>query len=108
MHVNAWESQLTKKKAPLVSVPIIAEVFSKLNVDACGPLPISTQGNRYLITVMCLASKYPDAVPVPDITSKSVVNALFQIFSRMGFPKVLQTDQGTSFMSVLTLEFLPT
>ncbi|GBN95052.1 Retrovirus-related Pol polyprotein from transposon 17.6 [Araneus ventricosus] len=95
-----------KKKAPLVAVPIISEVFSKLNIDACGPLPTSTQGNKFIITVMCLASKYPDAVPVPDITSKSVVNALLQIFSRMGFPREIQTDQGKSFMSILTVEFL--
>lgn len=76
-----------------MTVPIIAEVFSKLNVDACGPLSTSTHGNKYLITVICLSSKYPDAVPVLDITSKSVVNALFQIFSRMGFPKEIQTEQ---------------
>ncbi|GBN69289.1 hypothetical protein AVEN_147375-1, partial [Araneus ventricosus] len=55
---------------------------------------------------MCLTSKNPDAVPVPDITSKSVVNALLQIFSRMGFPREIQTDQGKSFMSILTVEFL--
>ncbi|CAL1290941.1 unnamed protein product [Larinioides sclopetarius] len=95
-----------KKKAPMVAVPVISEVFSKINVDTCGPLPTSTQGNKYIITVMCLASKYPDAVPVPDITSKSVVNALLQIFSRMGFPREIQTDQGKSFMSILTVEFL--
>ncbi|GFV95591.1 retrovirus-related Pol polyprotein from transposon 412 [Trichonephila clavipes] len=94
-----------RKKAPLVIVPVISEVFSKINVDACGPMPISTEGNKYLITVMCLASRYPDAIPVPDITSKSVVNALLKVFSRMGFPREIQTDQGTSFMSRLTVEF---
>ncbi|GFV16746.1 retrovirus-related Pol polyprotein from transposon 412 [Trichonephila clavipes] len=50
-------------------------------------MPISTEGNKYLITVMCLASKYPEAISVPDIASKSVVNALLQVFSRMGFPR---------------------
>ncbi|GFW07938.1 retrovirus-related Pol polyprotein from transposon 17.6 [Trichonephila clavipes] len=54
---------------------------------------------------MCLASKYPDAIPMSDIASKSVVNALLQVFSRMGFPREIQTDQGTSFMSRLTVEF---
>ncbi|GFX36439.1 retrovirus-related Pol polyprotein from transposon 412 [Trichonephila clavipes] len=94
-----------RKKALLVTVPVISEVFSKINVDARGPMPISTEGNKYFITVMCLASKYPDAIPVPDITSKSVVNALLLVFSRMGFPRKIQTDQGTSFMSRLTVEF---
>ncbi|GFT38248.1 retrovirus-related Pol polyprotein from transposon 412 [Trichonephila clavipes] len=94
-----------RKKALLVTVPVISEVFSKINVDACGPMPISTEGNKYLITIMCLASKYPDAIPVPDIASKSVVNALLQVFSWMGFPREIQTDQGASFMSRLTVEF---
>ncbi|GFV87097.1 retrovirus-related Pol polyprotein from transposon 17.6 [Trichonephila clavipes] len=73
--------------------------------NACGPIPISTEENKYLITVMCLTSKYPDAIPGPDIASKSVVNALLQVFSWMGFPREIQTDQGTSFMSRLTVEF---
>ncbi|GFW25348.1 retrovirus-related Pol polyprotein from transposon 17.6 [Trichonephila clavipes] len=93
-----------RKKASLVTVPVISEVFSKINVDACEPMPISTEGNKYLITVMCLASQYLDAIPVPDITSKSVVNALLQLFSQIGFPREIQRDQGVSFMSRLTVE----
>ncbi|KAG8185734.1 hypothetical protein JTE90_000721 [Oedothorax gibbosus] len=87
-------------------VPVIQEVFSKINVDACGPLPVTPSGKRYLLTAMCLSSKYPDAVPVEDITSVTVVDALLQIFSRMGFPKVLQLDQGSSFTSALSTSFL--
>ncbi|GBM03342.1 hypothetical protein AVEN_256889-1 [Araneus ventricosus] len=86
-------------------VPIIQEVFAKINVDAVGPLPITASGKKYLITAMCLASQYPDAVAVSDITSMSVVDALLQIFSCMGFPKEIQHDQGTSFMNELMTEF---
>ncbi|GFV85812.1 retrovirus-related Pol polyprotein from transposon 297 [Trichonephila clavipes] len=53
-----------------------------------------------------MSSRYPDAIPVANLCSTTVVNALLQIFSRMGFPRELQTDQGTSFMSALTTEFL--
>ncbi|KAG8184543.1 hypothetical protein JTE90_012632 [Oedothorax gibbosus] len=95
-----------KKKAPMKIVPVIQEVFSKINVDACGPLPVTPSGKRYLLTAMCLSSKYPDAVPVEDITYVTVVDALLQIFSRMGFPKVLQLDQGSSFTSALSTTFL--
>ncbi|GFU62638.1 retrovirus-related Pol polyprotein from transposon 412 [Trichonephila clavipes] len=84
------------------------EEFVKI-CDPCqrvvGPLPTTPTGNKYLLTVMCMSSKYPDAVPMPDIASTTVVEALFQIFSRMGFPKEIQTDQGTSFMSILTSVF---
>ncbi|KAG8196948.1 hypothetical protein JTE90_009007 [Oedothorax gibbosus] len=95
-----------KKKAPMKIVPVIQEVFSKINVDACGPLPVTPSGKRYLLTAMCLSSKYPDAVPVEDITSVTVVDVLLAIFSRMGFPKVLQLDQGSSFTSALSTTFL--
>ncbi|GFX13084.1 retrovirus-related Pol polyprotein from transposon 297 [Trichonephila clavipes] len=95
-----------KKKAPLKLVPVIQEVFTKLNIDACGPLPITSKGNRYLITAICMSSKFPEAIPVSDISSVSVTDALLNIFSRMGFPREIQCDQGTSFTSALTTEFL--
>ncbi|GFV87377.1 retrovirus-related Pol polyprotein from transposon 17.6 [Trichonephila clavipes] len=94
-----------KKKAPLILVPVIQEVFTKLNIDACGPLPITSKGNRYLITAICMSSKFPEAIPVSDISSVSVTDALLNIFSRMGFPGEIQCDQGTSFTSALTTEF---
>ncbi|GFW18583.1 retrovirus-related Pol polyprotein from transposon 17.6 [Trichonephila clavipes] len=95
-----------KEKAPLKLVPVIQEVFTKLNIDACGPLPITSKGNRYLITAICMSSKFPEAIPVSDISSVSVTDALLNIFSRMGFPREIQCDQGTSFTSALTTEFL--
>ncbi|GFV34085.1 retrovirus-related Pol polyprotein from transposon 412 [Trichonephila clavipes] len=94
-----------KKKAPLKLVPVIQEVFTKLNIDACEPLPITSKGNRYLITAICMSSKFPEAIPVSDISSVCVTDALLDIFSRMGFPREIQCDQGTSFTSALTTEF---
>ncbi|GBM24817.1 Retrovirus-related Pol polyprotein from transposon 412 [Araneus ventricosus] len=94
-----------KTKSPLTLVPIISEVFSKINFDACGPLPSTPNGNRYLIIAICLASKYSDAVPVLKIGSTSIIEAMIQIFSRMGYPKEMQTNQGTSFKSNPAIEF---
>ena len=48
---------------------------------------------------MDYATQYPEAVPLRNISAKSVAQALFQIFSRVGIPKEILTDQGTSFMS---------
>ncbi|GFV63065.1 retrovirus-related Pol polyprotein from transposon 412 [Trichonephila clavipes] len=95
-----------KKKAPLKIVPVITEIFTKINIDASEPLPMTPSGNKYLITALCMSSRYPDAIPVVNLCSATVVNALLQIFSRMEFPRELQTDQDTSFMSALTTEFL--
>ncbi|GFT34557.1 retrovirus-related Pol polyprotein from transposon 412 [Trichonephila clavipes] len=86
-------------------VPIISKVFSKINIDAVGPLPVSTKQNRYLITSISVASKYLEAIPVESITSPNVIDALLSIFSRIGFPREIQSDQGTSFTSELTTTF---
>ncbi|GFY06767.1 retrovirus-related Pol polyprotein from transposon 412 [Trichonephila clavipes] len=94
-----------KAKAPLKLVPIISEVFSKINIHAVGPLPVSTKQNRYLITSICVASKYPEAIPLESITSPNVIDALLSIFSRIGFPREIQSDLGTSFTSELTTTF---
>ncbi|GBM82799.1 hypothetical protein AVEN_139445-1 [Araneus ventricosus] len=42
---------------------------------------------------------------VSDINSILVIDALLNIFSRIGFPREVQTDQDTSFTSALTSEF---
>ncbi|GFT58085.1 retrovirus-related Pol polyprotein from transposon 412 [Trichonephila clavipes] len=94
-----------KANAPLKLVPIISEVFSKISIDAVGPLPVSTKQNRYLITSICVASKYPEAIPVESITSPNVIDAFLSIFSRLGFPREIQSDLGTSFTSELTTTF---
>ncbi|GFY20268.1 hypothetical protein TNCV_209001 [Trichonephila clavipes] len=39
-----------------------------------------------------MSSKYPDAILVANLCSTTVVNALLQIFSQIGFPRELQTD----------------
>ncbi|GFW52138.1 retrovirus-related Pol polyprotein from transposon 412 [Trichonephila clavipes] len=87
-----------KKKAALKIVPVITEIFTKINIDASGPLPMTPSGNKYIITALCMSSRYPDAIPVANLCSTTVVNALLQIFSRKEFPRELQTDQGTSFV----------
>ncbi|GBM90836.1 hypothetical protein AVEN_3083-1 [Araneus ventricosus] len=94
-----------KKKAPLKLIPIITEIFSKIYIDAVGPLTVSDKNNRYLLTAICMSSKYPDAILVADISSVSVTDAFLMVFSRMGFPREVQSDLGTSFTINLTTEF---
>ncbi|GFS98355.1 retrovirus-related Pol polyprotein from transposon 297 [Trichonephila clavipes] len=82
-----------KKKAPLKLVPVIQEVFTKLNIDACGPLPITSKGNRYLITDICMSSKFPEAIPVSDISSSNPVERFHRTLKRL--LRVLCLDAGS-------------
>lgn len=84
---------------------IISEVFSKLSIDLVGPLIESKKGNIYMLTALCIFSKYPEAVPIPNMLSEKVVEALMMIFSRLGYASEVQTDLGRSYTSCLTTTF---
>ena len=85
-------------RAPLQPLPCVSEPFEKVAFDLVGPLPRSTSGFKYLLTMMCLYTKYPEAIPLKRVDNE----AIMEIFSRHGFPKVILTDQGSVFMSKLT------
>lgn len=85
--------------APLHPIPAFDEPFSKVLVDCVGPLPRTRSGNQFILTIMCASTRFPEAVPLRKITARSVVKALVKFFSVFGIPKVVQSDQGSNFMS---------
>uniref|UniRef100_A0A4W5LNZ8 Gypsy retrotransposon integrase-like protein 1 n=1 Tax=Hucho hucho TaxID=62062 RepID=A0A4W5LNZ8_9TELE len=92
--------------APLCPIPVIGEPFEHVVVDCVGPLPKTKSGNQFLLTVMCMATRYPEAIPLRRITAPVVSKALIKFFSTFGLPKVVQTDQGTNFLSKLFKQVL--
>lgn len=91
----------TIKPAPLRPIPAIENPFEHLIIDCVGPLPKSKSGSQYLLTVMCLVTRYPAAYALRNITAKSIVKALTQFIAIFGIPKVVQSDQGSNFSSHL-------
>ncbi|XP_077563529.1 uncharacterized protein LOC144179163 [Haemaphysalis longicornis] len=83
-----------KTKAPMKLVPVIAEPFRRLVIDTVGPLPVTTSGYRHILTVLCPATKFPEAVPLKELSSVEIVNALLSVFARVGFLAEIQSDQG--------------
>ena len=92
-------------KVPLKPMPIVTEPFSHVAVYLVGPLsPRSAQGNRYILTLIDFTTGFLEAVPLKDIDSISVAEALLQIFSRVGIPKEILSDRCTQFASQLMKE----
>ncbi|XP_071099126.1 uncharacterized protein [Haliotis cracherodii] len=88
------------RRIPLGQMPLIEVPFERIAVDLIGPLyPVTDKGNRYLLTVVDYATRYPEAVPLPRIETEYVAEALFEIFSRVGIPKEILTDMGAQFTS---------
>ncbi|XP_077509231.1 uncharacterized protein LOC144120563 [Amblyomma americanum] len=93
-------------KAPLKLVPLISEPFRRLVIDTVGPLPRTKSGYKYVLTMICPATKFPEAVPLKELSSAEIVDGLLSVFARIGFPAEIQADQGTVFTSALTTTFL--
>lgn len=87
--------------APLVPFPAIGEPFVHVIIDCVGPLPKTKAGNQFLLTIMCAATRFPEAIPLCKITASVIVKQLIKFFSTFGLPKIIQTDQGTNFLSKL-------
>jgi hypothetical protein len=69
-------------------MPIITEPFKRVAVDIVGPLePRTTKGNKYILTIIHFATRYPEAVPLPGIETERVAEALVDVFSRVGVPR---------------------
>lgn len=74
-------------------------------MDIVGPLEKSSAGHQYILVVCDYATRYPEAFPLRSITTAKVISALVQMFSRVGLPDKIITDQGTNFTSSLMRHF---
>lgn len=81
--------------------PVPDARFDHVHLDIIGPLP-NIQGYHYCVTMIDRFTRWPEAVPVKNITADSVIQAFFNGWiSRFGSPKTITTDQGTQFESYL-------
>ncbi len=54
-----------------------------MGIDFVGPItPISTAGNRYILTLSDYFTKFVEAVPLPDKTASGVATALFKVYAQ--------------------------
>ena len=92
-------------KVPLGNVPLIDTPFKRVAVDLVGPIcPASDRGNRYLLTLVDYATRYPEATPLKNIDTETVAEALVSMFSRIGIPNEILSDHGAQFMSHIMKE----
>ena len=79
----------------LMQIRLYQHPFHTLDVDYVGELAVSPNGNKRILTAVCLFSNHVRAIPVPGKTATTAANALFDdIFLLLGFPSVLQSDRG--------------
>ncbi len=79
--------------------------LSDLQIDWEGPLPRSTRGNKYFLTVVCEFTKWIECLPAPNDTAETTACLLMNhIFSRFGLPLRVNSDRGTHFTADIMQE----
>ena len=59
-----------------------------------GPIPHTRPGNQYLLTIMCVSTRFPETMLSGNIKAKAIVRALTKFFTLVGLPS---SDQGSNF-----------
>ncbi len=79
-------------------MPLMDTPFTRVAIDIVGPIfPASDKGNRFILTMVDYATRYPEAVALPTIETERVAEALVDMFSRVGVPQEVLSDRGSQF-----------
>ena len=93
-----------RHRAKLTQVPVGAPL-DRVAIDILGELPLTDQGNRYVLVLSDYFTKWTEAYPIPDQTAQTVADTIVTKFvSRFGVPRQLHSDQGRNFESALFAE----
>jgi len=95
---------LQRKSGTNTGIPkrhILAEYpFQTVSVDITGPLPLTKNGNRYILGMIDNFSRYTILVPLKTMNSVEVAHAIEKnLFYEYGSPDCLHSDRGTYFVS---------
>ena len=76
--------------------------FVRVGLDIIGPLPITKQGNSYIITLVDYFTKWVEAKAIPNMKTDEVIKFLIEVITRHGPPEIIVTDNGSSFIADVT------
>ena len=105
-YISCQRTKINRRTvAPLQHFATPHGCFASVCVDIVGPLN-ECDGYTYILTAIDRFTRWPEAIPLRDITAKSCANAfLLNWVARYGCPTTILTDRGRQCTSVLWDEF---
>jgi len=89
-----------KTKMPLTITDTPTRPFEKCALDIVGPLTVTTNGNKYILTFQDNLTKLSKAIPLANQEAGTVAKEFVtKIVFEHGMPEKILTDQGRNFTS---------
>ena len=88
-----------KTRMPMLITDTPLDAFDKVAIDTVWPLPLTPDGNKHILPMQCLLTKYCAAVAIPDLKATTIAHAFATNFIAIyGSPKVILSDKGSSLL----------
>eukprot|EP00732_Lithocolla_globosa_P004156 Lithocolla_globosa_v1_NODE_3676_length_1609_cov_4.326255.p4 type:complete len:103 gc:universal NODE_3676_length_1609_cov_4.326255:1315-1007(-) len=71
--------------------------MDQVNVDLIGEFDPPSEGHRYIMVLVDVASRFCWLRPLKDKSAAAVADELLRIVGDFGWPRILASDNGTEF-----------
>ena len=100
-----FSKRKTDERQPLQPIPVItSQPFDSISIDITGELPPTATNKRYILAILCSNSHWFEAVPLSNMNSSTICDALMSVFTRFGISREIRLDNQSSFHSQLSLQ----
>lgn len=100
--INKKENKTSR--APMQITTTSERPFQRLALDIVGPLDLTENGNKFILTMQDDLTKYSYAVSTPNHEAKTIAKEFLRFITIFGIPECILTDQGTDFTSNIVKE----
>jgi len=80
--------------------------FQTIALDIAGPLPTTKMGNRFLLCIVDIFSRYVSLFPIKNIDAQTILNIMQNDWiPSFGLPDIIITDGGSNFTGNVSANF---
>ena len=88
------------KAGPPRSVCVTKRPFDIVAIDLVGPCSQTLDGNKYILTMLDVFTRWVIAVPIPSKESRIIANGLYRhLLTKHGCPSKIYSDRGSEFVN---------